>query len=76
MTKRQQAREELNQLVDMGYDPERILGFIMDNHLSGSEALEAIKAFRKDEEIDEPADHEGEIEDPFANGEWDGDDDF
>lgn len=51
-TARQRAQDLLNRFVELGLDPLEILEFILNNHLSGSEAEEALLAVR-DEFLDE-----------------------
>jgi hypothetical protein len=64
MTNRQLAQEELNQLMDLGIDPERILNFILNNHMSGLDAVEALTAFKAEELGDVELE---EVEDPFQS---------
>lgn len=66
MTKRQQAQEEMNQLIDMGCDPEAILNHIISNYLSGSDALEALQSYRKEAELD----LEDDTIDGYLSDEW------
>lgn len=39
--------------VDLDYSHEEILGYVINNHLSGDDALDAMKGFLDDKEIDE-----------------------
>ncbi len=39
--------------VDLDYSHEEILDYVIKNHLSGDDALDAMKGFLDDKEIDE-----------------------
>jgi hypothetical protein len=53
-TNRTHAYDLLQKLtMDMDYSHEEILDYLINNHLSGDQALDAIKGFLDDKDLDE-----------------------
>ena len=53
-TNRTHAYDLLQKLTtDMDYPHEEILDYLINNHLSGDQALDAIKGFLDDKDLDE-----------------------